>query len=211
MSLVRRFARLVAAARRPDRHLGDVAVLKMDLAGVAPADVHRAAFEAVPLPEPLTLDELRAMPAGSFGAAVAGFMDEHGLQPFTFSDALPAEVRERNRFGIRVAQTHDLIHVLCGFDTRWPGEMGVYAVQYAQHWGSSSTLTAWATWLIYPWLSGLKIGALREAWRRGVAMGEAAPLLPAQPLERWLAEPLDDVRQRLHLAGFGAVPAEEAA
>lgn len=191
---------LLAVARSEAPHLGDIAVLKMDLAGVAPTAEHATAFEAVALPEALELDRLRALPEGSFGRAVATFMDRHDLQPFTFSEAIEGPVRARNRFGIRVAQTHDLIHVLAGFGTDWPGELGVYAIQYAQRWGSSSTLTAITAWLLYPWLTGFALGRLRGAWRRGLAIGRAAPLLPAQPLEDWLDQPLDAVRARLGIA-----------
>ena len=103
-------------------------------------------------------------------------------------------MKARNAFGIRLASTHDMIHVLTGFDTSWPGEMGVYAVQVAQRWSRMSWLLGLATWLVYPVLTGFRIPTLRRAWRRGLALGRRAPFLLGERLEDRFDEPLDAVR-----------------
>ena len=178
-----------------EEHLGDIAVLKMDAASMRPRAEHRPALEALAdyAPE-LDLDALAELPAGSFGREVARFMTEHVLSPFVITEAIEPEMRRRNALGIRIAQTHDLLHVLAGFDTSWPGEMGVYAVQVAQRWSWLSPILGLTTWLVYPFLSGFRIGELRAAWRRGLDIGARAPFLLGERLEDRFAEPLSDVR-----------------
>jgi ubiquinone biosynthesis protein COQ4 len=188
-------------ARDLQAHIGDIAVLKMDAARMRPLPEHEAALEALGDYRPvIDLDALAALPAGSFGHAVATFMRSNGLSPLVITDEIGPELRAANRFAIRVAGTHDLVHVLAGFDTSWPGEMGVYAVQFAQRWSWLSWWLGMATWVVYPFLTGFQIGALRAAWRRGVAIGQAAPFLPGQRLEDRFGEPLVEVRRSYGLA-----------
>ncbi|MBX2802702.1 MAG: hypothetical protein KTR31_33790 [Myxococcales bacterium] len=187
-------------AQGMDEHVGDIAILKMDAVSMRPRAEHRPAMEAVADYAPgMDLDYLHTLPEGTFGRAVARFMGDNDIQPFVFTDEITPQMRRRNAFGIRIAQTHDLIHVLTGFDTSWPGEMGVYAVQYAQRWSLWSPILALATWLIYPVLTGFAFGKLLRAWRRGVAQGRRAPFLLAQRLEDHFEEPLQEVRQRYGL------------
>ncbi|MEM6929233.1 MAG: Coq4 family protein [Myxococcota bacterium] len=194
----RRVRELMAAGM--DEHIGDIAILKMDAVSMRARPEHRAALEPmVGRPVDIDLDRLAALPEGTYGRAVADFMRDNDLQPFVFTDEISPEMRRRNAFGIRVAQTHDLIHVLTGFDTSWPGEMGVYAVQYAQRWSAWSPWLALATWLIYPFLTGFQLSRLVRAWRRGVAQGRQAPFLLGERLEHHFDEPLDRLRQRYGL------------
>ncbi|MEN0063863.1 MAG: Coq4 family protein [Myxococcota bacterium] len=194
-------------AKGMDDHIGDIAILKMDAVAMQARPEHRPALEAVSDYTPnVDLDRLATLPEGTFGRAVATFMRDNDIQPFLFTDEISPEMRRRNQFGIRLAQTHDLIHVLTGFDTSWPGEMGVYAVQYAQRWSAWSPWLALATWLVYPILTGFQLGKLWRAWQRGVAQGRRAPLLLAERLEDHFEAPLDEVRERYGLLD----PAESA-
>lgn len=192
-------------AKGTDEHIGDIAILKMDAVSMKSRPEHETALAALGDYSPtLDLDTLATLPEGTFGRAVADFMNRNAIQPFVFTEETSDEVRRRNTFGIRVAQTHDLIHVLTGFDTSWPGEMGVYAVQYAQRWSAWSPWLALATWLVYPFLTGFQLGRLHRAWRRGVAQGRRAPFLLGERLEDKLDRPLADVRAEYGLADLTA-------
>lgn len=183
------------AARDLGAHLGDIAVLKMDAVGMNPSEPHRGAIEAIAGYEPeVDLDALAALPQGTFGRAVSVFMRDNGLSWLVLTDAIEPELRARNAYGIRVARTHDLIHVLTGFDTSWPGEMGVYAFQFAQRWSAWSPVLGLFTWLVYPFLTGFRLRALWAAWRRGIELGRRAPFLLGERLEDRFAEPLERVR-----------------
>jgi ubiquinone biosynthesis protein COQ4 len=196
---VRRIRQLMA--KDVQAHIGDIAVLKMDAARMRPLPEHEAAITAIASYRPrVDLAQLATLPSGTFGRAYAEFMSHNGLSPLVLTDEIGPELRAANAFGIRLASTHDLVHVLSGFDTSWPGEMGVYAVQFAQRWSRLSWWLGAATWLVYPLLTGFRIGALRAAWARGVAIGEAAPFLLGERLEDRFEESLAEVRRSYGIA-----------
>jgi len=194
-------------AKDMNAHIGDIAVLKMDGVSMAARPEHRDAMLALGDYNPVVdLDALAAMPENSFGYAVATFMRDNDLSPFVFTDEIDADMRRRNAFGIRLAQTHDLVHVLADFGTDWPGEMGVYAVQYAQRWSVWSPVLALATMVFYPFFTFFALGDLRRAWRRGVALGQRAPFLLGERLEDQFDQPLVEVRRRYNLVDPTPVP-----
>ncbi len=203
-----RRARELARQARPP--LGDLAVLKMDGLGVDARLEHRAALDPVRgyLPE-VDLQALARLPEGTFGRAYATFMSEHGLDPFVLTDAVDDEIRGRNAYGIRVATTHDMLHVLLGFDTSWEGELGVLAFSHGQRWAAYLPIAVLFAWVIYPLRTGLALRRLWRAYDRGLRLGEAAPFVLGVRLEERFAEPLDRVRADLGLAA--ADPARVAA
>lgn len=183
-----------------DAHVGDIAVLKADMIRLdARPDLRpRLAPVAGWLPR-LDLQRLRALPEGSFGRAYAAFLDANGLSPFVITDAVPPEIVRRNAYGIRYATTHDMFHVLLGFGPDWVGEMGVLAFTVGQGYNRILWLQAAMAWLIYPVRSGLQLRALRDAWRRGYALGRRAPFLLGVRLEDRLGDELHALRRELGL------------
>jgi ubiquinone biosynthesis protein COQ4 len=186
--------------RDPARHIGDVAVLKFDAFGVGVRPALREALEPVRgwLPR-VDLDQLRALPEHTFGGAYARFMDEHQLSLFVVTDEIDAEMRARNAYGIRYATTHDMFHVLLGFDPSWVGEMGVLAFAVGQGYSPNVRLQAVFAWLLYPLWSRFALRALWRAWRRGYDAGRRAPFLLGVRLEDRFAEDLEDLRAELRL------------
>jgi ubiquinone biosynthesis protein COQ4 len=194
--------RLIAALTREDvnAHVADVALLKQSLLGLDASPPHRAALARVAGYRPIVdLDALSRLPDGTFGRAYVDFLRRHRLSPFVPTARVPAEVLDRSTFALRYAVTHDMIHVLLGFDTSWPGELGVLAFAAAQRTHRWVGLQAAIAWLIYPLRTGFALGALRAAWRSGFAMGARAPFLPAERLEDRFAEPLAEVRRGYNL------------
>ncbi len=192
------FGKLLHALRayRSGAPLGDVVVLKMDaLTEAAPA----VAGELQGLPVDALapdLPALRRMPEGTLGYAYAHFLDENGIVPLDVS----ASVRERfrgNVYALRYTETHDLHHVLTGFDAGLAGEMGVLAFNVGQ--GSAPVSRAMLRFasLLYAALSPTQAPRILHNVRVGLEMGERAALVMAAPLERCLSAPLAAVRRDL--------------
>jgi ubiquinone biosynthesis protein COQ4 len=152
---------------------------------------------------------LRAMPAGSFGRRYAEFMEEGNLtaEGLVEADVMadrpnPPEQIDPNReyYGDRIRDMHDLWHVLTGYGRDEAGEAANLAFTVGQipTYGIVAIVLAAAaigpkdlrmTWQRY----------LIRAWRRG----RRASMLPVARYEELLPLPLDEVRRLL-----GIEPAE---
>lgn len=175
---------------------GDAAILKADAAGVRAAPEAEAKLDAVRgyLPR-IDIAALRALPDGTLGREYARMLDDGGLTPFTVSEGFDPEILRRNTFAARLAVTHDMFHVLMGFDTTWAGEMGVLAFTAAQGY---SRMQRWiglplAT-LLYPIFSPRMAPAIFRALRRGWRMGKRARFLLGVRLEEMFDRPVADLR-----------------
>lgn len=78
----------------------------------------------------LDLPTLRGLPDGTFGRETARFLDARGLDPAD----LPHRPATDGRSWLRahLFETHDLWHVVTGFDTDVAGEVGLQAFYLAQ-------------------------------------------------------------------------------
>lgn len=184
-----------------NRHIADIAVLKADMVRLQPTPRHRAALDRVRgyLPQ-VDLEALARLPEGTFGRAYADFMRKHQLAPFVLTPEIDEPMRLRNAFGIRLASTHDMVHVLLGFDTSWAGELGVLAFSAAQRWSWVQPFSLLVAWPYYLIRTGFGVRALRDAARRGARLGRQAPFLLAVRLEERFHDHLDGLRRELGLA-----------
>lgn len=191
---------LLAAARDPER-LGDVAVLKSELGGVrAREEVERALTPVRGYHPPVDLEALRQQEAGTFGREYVRFLDANGIRPITLhGSSLPGELVARNALNARYGVVHDMLHVLLGFDTSWPGEVGVWAFVGVQGWSRQFSLASWMSLLVAPLRAPLRLGDCLRAWQRGRRQGEAARLVIAERLEELLALPLAEARGLLQV------------
>jgi ubiquinone biosynthesis protein COQ4 len=150
-------------------------------------------------------DTLAAMPRGSFGRAYADFMTAGQLstdglveaQAMAFgatnADAVDAD---REYFGNRVRDMHDLWHVLTGYGMDEAGEAANLAFNLGQIWNLGIALMVLAAAIIGPKdLTCTWPRYLFRAWRRG----RRAAVLTVVPYERLLPLPVDDVRIRLQI------------
>jgi ubiquinone biosynthesis protein Coq4 len=195
-------------------HLGDFAILKADAFGVRAAPQAEAKLEPVRgyLP-PIRLEALRQMPDGSFGREYARHMDALKLQPFDVSERVEREVIERNVFATRYAVTHDIFHLLLGFDTTWAGEMGVLAFAAAQGYTRTQYVGLALAAVLYPLFSPRMTARIWRNLRRGWRLGKQAKFLLGQRFEEQWERPLVEVRRALGLPeapGPDAGPAPSA-
>ena len=150
---------------------------------------------------------LRALPAGSFGREYAAFMDAAGLDAQGLVDAeqkSEAAMRldgidpDREWFGHRVRDMHDLWHVLTGYGRDEAGEAANLAFSFAHTPFRGIALILFGIAVNSP-PDGMRRGAwlryLYRAWKRG----RSAAWLPAVSYERLLPRPLDEVRRALRI------------
>jgi ubiquinone biosynthesis protein Coq4 len=184
-------------AYRAGAPLGDVVVLKLDALSRPPKGIARR-LEAVRgyAPEQ-DLSVLRALPAGTLGREYARFLDANGIEPLVISPGVKERFRD-NPFALRYTTTHDLHHVLTGFDTGLAGEAGNFAFSVGQGAAPGTGMILWWMRFLYAVMSPSQARRIWHNIRVGRALGRSAKLLIAQPIESHFEEPLDRVR-----AAFG--------
>ena len=157
-------------------------------------------------------DRLRALPAGSFGRAYAEFMEAGQLDAAGLVEAEQMADQnyaiegprdpDRDFFGDRLRDMHDLWHVLTGYGRDEAGEAANLAFTLGQVWNPGIALIV---------IAGAALGPKEPtlAWPRylfkAYRRGRKAALLTAAPYEKLLALPLDEVRRR-----FGIQPPLQA-
>jgi ubiquinone biosynthesis protein Coq4 len=185
-------------AFRAGAPLGDVVVMKLDaLASPPPEMLHR--LEALHGYAPdQDADALRKLPAGTLGREYIRFLDANGLAPLVVSPALKERYRT-NPWVLRYTATHDLHHLLTGFDTGLAGEAGVVAFNVGQGAAPIGRRMLGFVRRYYSWISPGQARAIRHNVALGLELGRNAELVLAQPLESFFAEPLQQVRNKLRI------------
>lgn len=148
-------------------------------------------------PQPIALDVLLAMQEDSFGHAWACFMQSNNLNPRFFQNL--GEHDERSYLINRLHDTHDMWHVLLGFDTSEAGESGMNAFTYAQV-GSPTTCMLMAAKLVRA-IAGPEQTRFQmmKNISRGYQLGmRLSPFVAIAWEENW-SEPLSLLRSRVGL------------
>ncbi|MEL6249313.1 MAG: Coq4 family protein [Cyanobacteria bacterium J06648_16] len=202
---IRQLLAVIQQARRGDGELGDLALLKADALGATASPAVMDRLQSVVGYHPtIDLDALLQLPSDTFGHAYAAHMQRNGLQPFTVSPELE-DVARRNVFALRYAVTHDIFHVLLGFDTSYAGEMGVLAFAVAQGYSRSQQIGLWLATVLYPLLAPGQIQQIFDSKQQGYQLGIQADCLLAYRFEEQWSRSLAEVRKTL------ALPAESEA
>ena len=152
-------------------------------------------------------DALGAMPEGSFGRVYLDFMQRGGITPEGLAEAGETarerfervdEIEidpDREFFGQRMRDQHDLWHVLSGYGMDEAGEAANLAFSVSQFPNPGMAFIAVASIFVQPNLKTATWARyLFQAWRRGRTI---AKTLPQVPYEELLALPLTEVRQQL--------------
>jgi ubiquinone biosynthesis protein COQ4 len=146
--------------------------------------------------EHVDLAALARLPAGTLGQAYSAFLTSRNLTPEVFVP--PRDVRDENvrYLSQRMRQTHDLWHVLTGYDTDVLGEIELQAFMYAQLGTPFSLLVA---------VLGMSrarprtLSLPRRVWN-AYARGKRAEQLAWRFWERHFTTPVADLRRVLKLA-----------
>ncbi|MEO0533775.1 MAG: Coq4 family protein [Cyanobacteria bacterium P01_A01_bin.123] len=185
-----------------EHRFGDFAILKADLLGAKANDAIAPQLTSViGYYPPIDLDALLQLPQDSFGYAYAQHMNTNQLTPIHVSPALD-EVARRNVFALRYAVTHDIFHVLLGFDTSYAGEIGVLAFAVEQGYSEGQKFALTLAKLIYPILAPGQRQAIAANVKTGQAIAKQADFLLGYRFEDHWHEPLEIVKAQLRLDGI---------
>lgn len=149
------------------------------------------------IPGEQNLEQLALLPEGSLGQAYAVEMVRLGYDPSLHAGMEPSS--DARYVELRLSQTHDLWHVITGFDTSVNGEIGLQAFHLTQFpYPLASVLTAEAL-LSTTIFEADRLPALVQAIHTGLQMGRRARPLFAQRWEEGWEKPLAQWRQELNL------------
>ena len=144
----------------------------------------------------IDLDALAALPVGTLGRAYADFLRARGLSPDVFQDGPPEVPDPRMAYVVqRLRQTHDLWHVVTGYDTDRASEVALQAFTYAQVRAPSTAILAGIGVVLY---SRTKPDLALDVVR-AFAKGRRAEKLAIFPWEDHWSTPLPEVRALLGL------------
>ncbi len=192
---------LRAAMDDPAR-IGDVAVYKAELGRGRAYPEIEAQLDGVRGYMPrVDLEALARLPDGTFGREYARFLQANRLHPIVPTDRVDPAMIARNAFTVRYAIIHDMVHVITGFDTSWPGEAGVWAFMGAQRYSTGFRIASLVSLLVAPFRTPLRLRQVWRAWRRGRAMGRRARLLLPLRLEERFEQRLCELRAELGVEG----------
>lgn len=143
------------------------------------------------------LGSTEPLPQGSLGSEFREFVRSRGIDPADIP-TMPVSSREDYVLA-HLYETHDLWHVLCGFDTDTSGELGLQAFYIAQMPTTLSLV------LIAAGLLNTAFFAIGERERRlseilrGWQMGRRARILFGVDWSRYWAQPLEKVRREFFI------------
>lgn len=199
-------ARIVRDANRLDEvfnlldALADEDGLKTLADRFARSPTGRKALAERPRLGPLDLDRLGRYPEGTLARAFADHMATNQLDPAAIP-SLPSNT-ELEWVVAHLYETHDLWHVLTGFDTDVAGELGLQAF-YAAQVGSPLPYAILSAGMLNTALYARGDGDRRlNAIVTGWSMGRAAQDLLGVPWNQRWDVPLSDLRRLHRLQAF---------
>jgi ubiquinone biosynthesis protein COQ4 len=148
-------------------------------------------------------ERLLALPDGSLGRAYADFVTREEISADGLVEASleggrgpdPDLPEERQWFGARLRDMHDLWHVVTGYERDLIGEAALLAFTYAQ---TRNRGIGFIVAVAY-WKAGRELGWARRLMRDAYRRGKRAAWLPEQDWEALLSRPLEDVRRELRV------------
>ena len=146
----------------------------------------------------INLEELGQLPEGTLGYEYVRHMKQHKLQPLKISPDLKEEA-DRHPFALRYTVTHDIFHIILGFDTTYAGEMGVFGFTVGQNYSKMLKIAEPIILLIFCLIAPTKIGKIWKNNRIGKALGKQVQCLLVYPFESNWSRPIDDIRAELGL------------
>ncbi|HWN68390.1 MAG TPA: Coq4 family protein [Haliangium sp.] len=147
------------------------------------------------------LQQLKILPAGTLGRVFADHLDANNLDPKDLP-SLPAK-DDFDYVEAHVYETHDIWHVLTGFDTDVPGELGLQAFSLA-HFRTRVPLVLLAAGLLNTLFyrydeRHFRMDAIIAGWEKGK---EARSLLGV-PWDLYWNKPLAEVRREFNIQPYG--------
>jgi ubiquinone biosynthesis protein Coq4 len=152
-------------------------------------------------PSPIDLDALERLPEGSLGHVYAHQLRSQGLSPASLIDTTLIS-SPQDYVVHRLRETHDIVHVLTGFGTDGPGELGLQAFNLAQNRSPLAAMLIFGG-MLNALQNDEPLEPLLTALARGLALGIKAPCVIAQRLEDGWDRPLVVWQRQLDLLPAG--------
>ncbi|MBH8573414.1 hypothetical protein I8752_10380 [Nostocaceae cyanobacterium CENA369] len=150
------------------------------------------------LPAPINLDELSKLPEGTLGNVYASEMKAKGFDPY-FYKKVPV-VDDISYLKMLWRSTHDIYHVVAGFNTDVIGEIGLQAFFLAQTPIPISVMLLSFALVRYSLYQPANFKALMTEISRGYSLGSHTPgKLIAQKWDRFWDVQLSEIRAHLGL------------
>jgi len=155
-----------------------------------------ALFQERWLPAPFNLDDLAKLPEGTLGHIYAREMKARGFDPY-FYKKVPV-VDDISYLKMLWRSTHDIYHVVTGFDTDGIGEIGLQAFVLAQTPIPISVMLVSFGMVIISLYQPTKFNDLMREIARGYRLGSHTPgKLIAQKWDQFWNVQLSEIRARL--------------
>ncbi|MBD2166879.1 ubiquinone biosynthesis protein [Calothrix membranacea FACHB-236] len=149
------------------------------------------------IPSNYDLDKLLTYPQKSLGYIYAATIKEKGFDP-NLHTGMTAE-SDAQYVELRLSQTHDLWHIVTGFDTSPIGEIGLQAFHLTQFPYPLATMLVANSLMSSTLLAPEELPQLLSAIAQGLQMGKSAKPLFAQKWEEGWEKPLTQWQQELNL------------
>jgi ubiquinone biosynthesis protein COQ4 len=151
-------------------------------------------------------DSIKKLPAGTVGRTYVEFMEREGLSAAgleaeyaQFRTSYPDFGDVVERYGDRLRDTHDMLHILTGYGRDALGEQCVLGFTYAQNHNLGVGFIAYAGGLELKYRVA-KSAPIMKAVHEGYRIGKAAKNIVQEDIAALLREPLADARKRLGIA-----------
>ncbi|MBY0471896.1 hypothetical protein K2X30_12075 [bacterium] len=142
------------------------------------------------------MEELEAYPEGTLAKELFHYYKKNGFEPTFFP---MEEDNELNYLRSRVRKTHDIWHVVTGFDTSLPGELGLLGFAYQQMRSAPSVLV-FILGLLHALIYKREIlGECLESFNRGWTLGKNTRMIFGVDWLKMIGLPLTEVRAQMRL------------
>lgn len=178
---------------RSDAPVGDIAAYKLSVFPAPDLEIPPSLLDF-----PVDTDSLRTSEKGTLGYEYAHFLDQNGLEHLEVSASMRATLRDAP-YAIRFSITHDLHHLLAGFDTGVAGEVGVAAFNAGQGTGPFGPLRAKIQAFFVCLIAPFQAAAIWKNTKLGIAMGGDARCVMTTELSSLMSKPLSEVREKLRI------------
>jgi ubiquinone biosynthesis protein COQ4 len=144
------------------------------------------------------LDKLELLSSNTLGHIYATHMKKNQLDPEFYNDVKP--ISPMHYLRLRIRKTHDIWHVINGFDTSENGEMGLQGVYFAQFSNGQSAMILMGGILKSLFsFNYIKMKEYIDNFVKGYNIGKKAlPLLPVKWEEKWNID-INQLRQEFDI------------
>ena len=154
------------------------------------------------IPPAYNLDQLLSYAPDSLGYQFAAAMKETGFDP-NLHAGMTAE-SDAKYVELRLSQTHDIWHIITGFDTSEMGEIGLQVFHLPQFPYPLATMLVANSLMASTLLVPEELPGLIEVIIQGLSMGKAAKPLFAQKWEEGWQRPLAQWQAELNIQPISA-------